>query len=185
MEFSANLQAKWPSVRGAADILEMRGNISGRASPSVRARTAIGRTCGLGEPGSELLKFDGYALARMIAKRDVSCVEVCEERLDHIQKLNPKFNAIVSLRTRDEILVDAREKDALSAIPRLTATSFPSVPLRAAFRGKRTTPASPRWAPSARSRALSKISPCCSRSKTATIASGRPRRSTGPLCRKR
>jgi amidase len=146
VEFSANLQAKWPSVRGAADILEMRGNISGRASPSVRARTAIGRTCGLGEPGSELLKFDGYALARMIAKRDVSCVEVCEERLDHIQKLNPKFNAIVSLRTRDEILVDAREKDALLS-QGVYQGWLHGLPLAikdlAATRGLRTTQGSP------------------------------------------
>jgi len=50
-------------------------------------------------------------LARMLAAKDVSSVEVVGAHLDQIGRLNPAHNAIVSLRPREEILREAAEAD--------------------------------------------------------------------------
>jgi amidase len=64
---------------------------------------------------SVILDLDACALSDLIAARGVSCVEVATAYLDHIERTNPFFNAIVSIRDREEILIEAREKDALLA----------------------------------------------------------------------
>ena len=51
-------------------------------------------------------------LARMIARREVSVVEVVAAFLDRIDRVNGAVNAIVSLRPRDEILAEANGADA-------------------------------------------------------------------------
>ena len=64
---------------------------------------------------SEILTLDACELSDLIAARTVSCVEVTTAFLDHIQRTNPIYNAIVSVRDRDEIIIEAREKDDLLA----------------------------------------------------------------------
>jgi predicted DsbA family dithiol-disulfide isomerase len=59
--------------------------------------------------------LDAGALAGAIRGRKVSCVEVMNAYLDHIEKLNPKVNAIVALQDRADLLVQAREKDVALA----------------------------------------------------------------------
>ena len=44
--------------------------------------------------------------------RQLSCVEVMTAYLDHIERLNPKVNAIVALQDRANLLAQARERDA-------------------------------------------------------------------------
>src|ERR1700693_3023148 len=44
--------------------------------------------------------------------RQISCVEVMTAYLDHIDKLNPKVNAIVALQDRAALLAQSRERDA-------------------------------------------------------------------------
>src|SRR6202162_3790654 len=44
--------------------------------------------------------------------RQISCVDVMTAYLDHIDKLNPKVNAIVALQDRGDLLAQARERDA-------------------------------------------------------------------------
>jgi amidase len=56
--------------------------------------------------------MDAWALAGAIRAREVSCVEVMTAYLDHIERINPRVNAIVALRDRAALLAEAREKDA-------------------------------------------------------------------------
>jgi len=61
---------------------------------------------------SSLVMMDAVALAAAIRAGDVSCIEVMTAYLDHIERINPRVNAIVALQDRTTLLVEAREKDA-------------------------------------------------------------------------
>jgi amidase len=60
---------------------------------------------------SDVTTMNGVALGEVIRSRRVSCVEVMDAFLDRIELLNPRVNAIVSLRDRDACLADARFRD--------------------------------------------------------------------------
>jgi amidase len=60
---------------------------------------------------SDLVMMDALALSRAIHGKQVSCVEVMNATLDHIDALNPKVNAIVSLQDRGDLLSQARARD--------------------------------------------------------------------------
>ena len=62
-----------------------------------------------------LCDLDADALSRMIHSRSVGCRETLESFLDRIERLNPTYNAIVSLRDRDELLREADARDAMLA----------------------------------------------------------------------
>ena len=49
---------------------------------------------------SEIVMMDAVGLASAIRSRQVSCVECMTAYLDHIERLNPKVNAIVALQDR-------------------------------------------------------------------------------------
>ena len=55
--------------------------------------------------------MDALALSRAIHAKDVSCVEVMNATLDHIGRINPVVNAIVSLQDRDGLLAQSRARD--------------------------------------------------------------------------
>jgi hypothetical protein len=59
-------------------------------------------------PLSDIVAMDAAALTAAIHARDVSCVEVMTAYLDHIERLNPKINAIVALQDRAALLAQAR-----------------------------------------------------------------------------
>ncbi|MEL7976045.1 amidase [Isoptericola sp. F-RaC21] len=59
----------------------------------------------------DLVTLDALALSGLIRRRQVSCVEVMTTYLDHIEEHNPAVNAIVALRSRAELVAEAREKD--------------------------------------------------------------------------
>ncbi len=61
---------------------------------------------------SDIVMMDAITLANVIRKRKVSCVEVMTAHLDQIERLNPKFNAIVALQDRGKLLVEAGDRDA-------------------------------------------------------------------------
>src|SRR5262245_2123579 len=61
---------------------------------------------------SSLVMMSALGLAEAIRARQLSCVEVMSAYLDHIQRINPLVNAIVALRDRDDLLAEAKEKDA-------------------------------------------------------------------------
>ena len=51
----------------------------------------------------ELVTLTGVELSQKIHTRQVSCVEVMESYLAHIERYNPKVNAIVSVQARDTV----------------------------------------------------------------------------------
>ncbi len=57
---------------------------------------------------SDLTQISATDLSALIRTRSVSPVEVMEACLDRIEAANPKVNAIVSLRPREELLAEAR-----------------------------------------------------------------------------
>jgi amidase len=60
---------------------------------------------------SEIVMMEATALSRAIKSRRLSCVEVMNAYLDHIERINPRVNAIVSLQPRDELIKQARYRD--------------------------------------------------------------------------
>jgi amidase len=60
---------------------------------------------------NDIIELDAVALSRSIATRRVSCVELMNACLDCIEGLNPKVNAIVSLRDRARLIAEARTHD--------------------------------------------------------------------------
>src|SRR5262245_47318209 len=55
--------------------------------------------------------MEARELAQAIRSRAVSCAEVMTAYLDHIDRLNPLVNAIVSLQDRESLLRQAIERD--------------------------------------------------------------------------
>ena len=60
---------------------------------------------------SDLLTMDALALSQAIKLKQVSCKEVMATFLDHIERTNPKVDAIVSLQPRDALMKQATERD--------------------------------------------------------------------------
>src|SRR5215471_6074418 len=61
---------------------------------------------------SDIVMMTAVSLEDAIRSRRVSCIEVMNAYLDHIENLNPKVNAIVALQDRAELLAQARQRDA-------------------------------------------------------------------------
>jgi amidase len=61
---------------------------------------------------TDILDLSATELSRRIAARSVSCHELMQAALARIEALNPRFNAVVSLRPPEELLAEARERDA-------------------------------------------------------------------------
>ena len=97
----------------------------------------------------DVVRLDARRLSEAIHAREVSCVEVMTAYLDHIARVNPVVNAIVSLEPRDALLRQAGERDAalgrgesmgwLHGIPQAVKDLLPT-------RGIRTTLGSPLFA---------------------------------------
>jgi amidase len=58
-----------------------------------------------------IVRWSAAELSAAIRSREVGCVEVMTAYLDHIGRINPQVNAIVSLRPREVLLAEAAEKD--------------------------------------------------------------------------
>ena len=43
----------------------------------------------------DLWKINGYEISDLLNKKEVSAAEICNNLIDHIEKINPKINAIV------------------------------------------------------------------------------------------
>jgi amidase len=94
----------------------------------------------------DLVMMDALELSKAIKSKRVSCREVMTAFLDHIGRLNPQVNAIVSLQDRDTLLKQAAERDAQLSRGEYLGWlhGFPhAVKDLAATRGIRTTWGSP------------------------------------------
>ena len=60
----------------------------------------------------DIVALEATALSRAIRAREVSCRETMDACLDRIDRLNPTYNAIVSLLPREQLLAQADERDA-------------------------------------------------------------------------
>src|ERR1017187_686079 len=60
----------------------------------------------------EIVNLSANALSSAIKSKQVSCVEVMNAYLDHVDRLNPRVNAVVSLLPRQDLLGQARTRDA-------------------------------------------------------------------------
>jgi amidase len=94
------------------DFLEKAGLVTGAiaAGPvldSVAAAAAMPTT-----QVPELLSMDAVNLARTIKAKQISCRTVMDAFLNHIDRINPKLNAIVSLQDRETLFKQADERDA-------------------------------------------------------------------------
>ena len=63
-------------------------------------------------PPSELVLLQAHELAERIRLRQVSCREVMQTYLAHIEGYNPLVNALVSLQPADSLLAQAEQRDA-------------------------------------------------------------------------
>ncbi|MBC7203481.1 MAG: amidase [Pusillimonas sp.] len=64
---------------------------------------------------TDITKLDAMALSRAIHKKQISCIETMQAYLLQIERHNPKFNAIVSLREPETLLKQAMEYDDMLA----------------------------------------------------------------------
>jgi amidase len=96
------------------EFIETTGKLSG----AVAAGMFLGDLGGAGEAGAmpnsmnELVMMEALDLSRAIKSKMVSCREVMAAFLDHIERVNPKVNAIVSLQDRDGLMKQSAERDA-------------------------------------------------------------------------
>ena len=61
---------------------------------------------------TDITDFNASELSERIHQRQVSCTEVMQAYLARIERLNPRFNAIVNLAPTDTLLAQARQCDA-------------------------------------------------------------------------
>ncbi len=60
----------------------------------------------------DIVGLSALELSAAIRARSVSCLEVMQAYLAHIDRVNPRYNAIVNLRDADGLLAEARTADA-------------------------------------------------------------------------
>src|SRR5713101_6580092 len=95
---------------------------------------------------SAIVMMNAIELARAIQSRQVSCAEVMSAYLQHIGRINPQVNAIVSLQDPDDLMNQARERDDALAHGRSMGWlhGFPqAIKDLTATKGIRTTQGSP------------------------------------------
>jgi amidase len=71
-----------------------------------------GAARGLASPGSDLVMMNALDLSHAIRTRQVSCQDVMAAFLAHIERLNTRVNAIVSLQPHEALLKQAGARDA-------------------------------------------------------------------------
>lgn len=59
----------------------------------------------------QILNLDAISLSAAIESKEISCLDVMTATLDHIEQLNPRCNAIILMRDREELLEEARKAD--------------------------------------------------------------------------
>ena len=60
---------------------------------------------------TDITDFNASALSERIHNGQISCTEVMQAYLQRIDKLNPRYNAIVNLAPADQLMAQARQCD--------------------------------------------------------------------------
>jgi amidase len=96
------------------DFLSASGKLSGALAAGVILDAAAQRSAAAPPPGSpsDIVMMSAIDLSQAIHAKRVSCREVMIAYLDHINRVNPKVNAIVSLQPSETLLKQAGERDA-------------------------------------------------------------------------
>ncbi|NWD89905.1 amidase family protein, partial [Pseudomonas sp. K5002] len=58
-----------------------------------------------------IVELDAIELSRAIHARQVSCHEVMQAYLAQVERFNPTVNALVSLRSHEDVLAEAAQRD--------------------------------------------------------------------------
>ena len=103
--YGENVNAKEPKL-DRRSVLGLTGAAIDASAASI-AGSASAQT-----QRSDIVMLDAVALSNAIHTRRVSCVEVMTAYLDHIERVNPKVNAIVALEDRGGLIAQATERDA-------------------------------------------------------------------------
>jgi len=96
------------------DFLSATGCVTGALASGMLSSASAGSPAPMRPQAAttDLVMMDALELSRAIHTKQVSCREVMTVYLDHISRLNPKVNAIVSLQEPDSLLKQADERDA-------------------------------------------------------------------------
>lgn len=93
------------------DRREMLSLAGGAAAAAASAGGFIDMASAAQSTVSPIVMMNGVELSRAIQTKQVSCVEVMTAYLNHIARLNPRVNAIVSLQDRGDLVGQARLRD--------------------------------------------------------------------------
>lgn len=98
---------------GRREFLRRSGALSMAVlAPRAFAEAAQAPAAGGVRAASDIVMADALELSGWIRARKLSCREVMVAFLDHIERINPRVNAIVSLQDRERLLREAGERDA-------------------------------------------------------------------------
>ncbi|AYR21089.1 amidase [Alcaligenes faecalis] len=92
-------------------FLKTTGLLSLASMAPYLGRQAFAKTAPGPGTAQDIIMADALTLSGWIAQRQVSCREVMVAYLDHIDRVNPKVNAIVSLQERSGLLAQADKRD--------------------------------------------------------------------------
>src|SRR5512146_41573 len=94
------------------EFMSQAGKVSTAVAAGVILGGVSGTSKGQASPISDVVMMSAGDLSLAIRTRQVSCQEVMAAYLEHIERLNPKVNAIVSLQPRHALMKQAAERDA-------------------------------------------------------------------------
>ena len=83
----------------------------GLATASSLAKSGLSLAANRATLNSNITRMSALELSSAIKSKAVSCHEVMASYLSQIEKLNPTFNAIVSLRDKESLLKEAKKAD--------------------------------------------------------------------------
>jgi amidase len=106
---SAMTQSDDPNLHRRAVLGLATGVVASAAAPS------FGASSPKAVPGSSIVMMDAMTLSNAIGARQISCVEVMTDYLNHIDAINPHVNAIVALQDRASLIAQSEERDRQAA----------------------------------------------------------------------
>ncbi len=89
------------------DFLQQTG--AGMASVAALSAMPNSIAHAMSKKGNSIIALSALELSKAIHRREISCIEVMSAYLNHIDKINPTYNVIVSLREREKLLAESKQ----------------------------------------------------------------------------